>query len=374
MKVAFRVDASVLIGSGHVMRCLTLANAIAAHGAKCHFICRELVGNLLEIIRQRNYAVYVLPAPTDQTNLVAFKSNIEDSASRNFYESWLGVSWQEDSLQTRSILQMLQPDLLVVDHYALDHRWEVEMRPYSKKLMAIDDLADRAHKCDLLLDQNLGRSPKDYENLVPKSCKAFTGPKYSLLRPEFAALRPYSLLRRQRPVIKRLLVTMGGMDQTNATWQVLEALQDCPLPPDCLITVVMGSQALWLDQVQAKALNMTWPTKVLTNINDMAQHMADSDLAIAAAGSTAWECCCMGLPTLLMVLAANQRPIAEALQGVGAAKILDAVHPLPEFSEVVSSLVGNPHALYDMSTRAAHIVDGLGTNILVSHFSMLEKK
>jgi UDP-2,4-diacetamido-2,4,6-trideoxy-beta-L-altropyranose hydrolase len=374
MKVAFRVDASSLIGSGHVMRCLTLANALATHGAECHFICRKLVGNMLEIIRQRNYAVYVLPAPTDPTHLVAFKSNIKDSASRKFYESWLGVSWQDDSLQTRAILQKLQPDLLVVDHYALDHRWEVEMRPYFKKLVAIDDLADRAHQCDLLLDQNLGRSPKDYENLVPKRCKALTGPKYSLLRPEFASLRPYSLQRRQQPVIKRLLITMGGMDQTNATGQVLESLQDCPLPPDCLITVVMGSQALWLDQVQAKALNMAWPTKVLTNINDMAQHMADSDLAIAAAGSTAWECCCLGLPTLLMVLADNQRPIAEALQGVGAAKVYDKVHPLPVLSEVVSYLVGNSRILYDMSTRAAHIVDGLGTNTLVSHLSMLENK
>ncbi|MES2413943.1 MAG: UDP-2,4-diacetamido-2,4,6-trideoxy-beta-L-altropyranose hydrolase [Pseudomonadota bacterium] len=372
MKVAFRVDASLQIGSGHVMRCLTLADALAVQGAQCYFLSRELVGNLLALIRQRGYAVDVLPAPTEPTQVGAPEGDKSDSRQRHFYKGWLGISWEKDAEQTRTLVEKLQPDWLVIDHYALDQRWEDALRPHFKKLMVIDDLADRAHQCDLLLDQNLGRAPLDYMSLVPAKCKVLTGPRYALLRPEFALLRAYSLQRRQYPVIKQLLITMGGVDQSNTTGQVLQALRGCRLPPDCSITVVMGLQASWLEEVRALALDMPWPTEVQVNINDMAQCMADSDLAIGAAGSTSWERCCLGLPTLLVVLADNQRAIAEALQGAGAAKTLNIASAVPEACEVLSALVADPRALHDMSIAAAHIVDGLGTASLVSHLSALE--
>jgi len=370
VRLVFRADASLLMGSGHVMRCLTLADALAAQGAQCHFISRAHPGNLLELIRQRGFAVTALPVelPLPPANTQVASEHLKAPV----HASWLGCDWQTDAEQTRLILAKLQPDWLVVDHYALDQRWETALRPHYQKLMVIDDLGDRPHQCDLLLDQNLGHQPKDYASLVPAQCKVLTGPQYALLRPEFAALRAYSLQRRQQPALKKVLITMGGVDQPNATGQVLQALKCCALPQDCRISVVMGLQAPWLQQVGAQAQAMPWPTEVLVNISDMAQRMADSDLAIGAAGSTSWERCCLGLPTLMVVLADNQRAIAEALQGAGAAKTLDIASAVPMTCAVISTLAANPSALHDMSIAAARIVDGLGTASIASHLSALE--
>jgi UDP-2,4-diacetamido-2,4,6-trideoxy-beta-L-altropyranose hydrolase len=368
MKITFRVDASLQMGSGHVMRCLTLADALAAQGAQCHFISRALVGNLLALIRQRGYAVDGLPASTDLTQVATVEYVKNDSANRNEYDGWLGVSWIKDAEQTRAIVEKLQPDWLVVDHYALDHRWEAALRPHCKKLMAIDDLADRVHQCDLLLDQNLGRQPQDYASLVPAQCKVLTGPQYALLRPEFAALRAYSLQRRQRPALKQLLITMGGVDQPNATGQVLQALKGCTLPKECRITVVMGLQAPWLQQVRAQAQDMPWPTEVFVNISDMAQRMAESDLAIGAAGSTSWERCCLGVPTLLVVLADNQADISSALVRSGAALVLRnfgyADFDL-ELNDAASSFLNDLTLLSALTGNASSIVDGNGVQVVV---------
>ncbi|MGD9710315.1 MAG: UDP-2,4-diacetamido-2,4,6-trideoxy-beta-L-altropyranose hydrolase, partial [Halothiobacillaceae bacterium] len=240
MSVAFRVDASLDIGTGHVMRCLTLADALAAGGAECRFICREHPGHLIEHIRGKGYRVDALPVGA---SLLAINGEGRPTESPP-HAHWLGCRWETDAAETRAILCQDKPDWLVVDHYALDARWEKALKGSYKKLMVIDDLADRPHACDLLLDQNLGREPGDYEALVSAHCRRLIGPQYALLRPEFAALREYSLQRRRRPEPRRLLITMGGMDQPNATGKVLEALKTCPLPSDCQITVVMGASAL----------------------------------------------------------------------------------------------------------------------------------
>jgi UDP-2,4-diacetamido-2,4,6-trideoxy-beta-L-altropyranose hydrolase len=247
MKVVFRVDASLLIGIGHVMRCLTLADALKTQGALCYFISREHPGHLLDVIEQRGYQVNRLEAPL--THAI--------NESELTHAAWLGSTWETDATDTAAILADLQPDWLVVDHYALDHRWEGALAPHYRKLLVIDDLADRPHRCDLLLDQNLGRQPQDYVGLVPTHCQVLTGSQYALLRPEFAALRPYSLQRRQaQPALRQLLISMGGVDQPNATGQVLQALKTCALPADCRITVVMGLAAPRLQNVQELARQM----------------------------------------------------------------------------------------------------------------------
>ena len=313
MRVAIRTDASLQIGIGHVMRCLTLANALKAQGADCYFISREHPGHLLEVIDQRGYKVHRLASHVVHTEL----------AQALAHAAWLGSPWQTDANDTATILADLQPDWLVVDHYALDHRWEGALAPHYRKLLVIDDLADRPHRCDLLLDQNLGRQPQDYVGLVPTHCQVLTGSQYALLRPEFAALRPYSLQRRQaQPALRQLLISMGGVDQPNATGQVLQALKTCTLPADCRITVAMGLAAPWLQNVQELAAQMPWPTEVVVNVSDMAQRMADSDLAVGAAGSTSWERCCLGLPTLMVVLAANQQASAQALKNANAVYLI----------------------------------------------------
>jgi len=359
--VAFRADASLDIGIGHIMRCLTLAEALREHGVTCHFVCREHPGHLLDQIRQRGIPVHALPSckPAERTN-------DEIGAPQPAHTHWLGCDWQTDARQTGEILAELQPDWLVVDHYALDARWERALASHYRKLMVIDDLADRPHACDLMLDQTFGREAADYRPLVPADCRLLCGSHYAMLRPDFAALRPYSLQRRAAPALRELLINMGGIDKDNATGQVLQALRNCPLPADCRITVVMGATAPWLDAVRALAQHMPWSTRVRVGVSNMAQLMADSDLAVGAAGATSWERCCLGLPTVMMVLAENQRTVARGLERSGAAKIIDPERLATlQLGELLVPLSTDSAQLLRMSECAASIVDGSGVNAVM---------
>lgn len=348
--IVFRTDASLDIGTGHVMRCLTLAAALSERGATCQFVCRAHQGNLIEFVRERGYQVHTLPQGDDGT------SRLETLA----HAHWLGASWEHDAEQTVAALNGQKADWLVVDHYALDQRWEFAMRRRCNKLMAIDDLADRVHDCDLLLDQNLGRMHSDYAALVPARSTVLTGPRYALLRPEFAATRPYSLQRRAVPALRRLLITMGGVDRDNATGKVLEALRVSALPADYCITIVMGPHAPWLEQVKRQAAGMACKAEVLVNVKDMWRLMADSDLAIGAGGGTSWERCALGLPSILVVQAVNQEVVAASLEQIGAVRVLGGL------AQIVSNLprelarLQQPGQLSEMAAAAASITDGLG--------------
>ncbi len=357
MHIVFRADASLQIGTGHVMRCLTLADALHEKGAECTFVCRPHAGHLLGLVAQRGHKALALGEPQENFN------GPTDPA----HAAWLGTSWADDAEQTMHALVGQTVDWLVVDHYALDARWEEALRPQAKSIMVIDDLADRPHACDMLLDQNLGRSAQDYGSLLKGKFTTLIGPQYALLRPEFAALRAHSLARRQtNSQLRRLLITMGGVDKDNATGQVLAALQSCNLPADLRVTVVMGTHAPWLPQVQALAAQMHWPTEVLVGVNNMAQLMAESDLAIGAAGSTSWERCCLGVPAIQLALAQNQKAIAKALSSAGAALMLKGqaiAQTLPGLISTMASI----EQLYAASLVARGVTEGKGA-LFVSDF------
>jgi UDP-2,4-diacetamido-2,4,6-trideoxy-beta-L-altropyranose hydrolase len=348
--ICFRVDASVQIGTGHVMRCLTLAEQLTAGGLACRFISRDLPGNLLGRIRERGFDAAVLPAPSTS-----------DAGGAGNHRAWLGVDWRADAAQTADVLARSGASLLVVDHYGLDREWEDSARD-GIGVFVIDDLANRAHACELLLDQNAGRSVAHYAALVPAGCKVLAGPDHALLRPEFAAGRARSLERRESGELAALLVTMGGVDSANATGLALDALAHSLLPRSSRITVVMGSGAPALAQVRERASRMPWPTDVRVDIDDMALQMAASDLAVGAAGVAALERCSLGLPTLQVVLADNQRPGAEALAAAGAA------FPLGEPADIAATLPRaieawrGSDALRRAGRAAAGLVDGLGTS------------
>jgi UDP-2,4-diacetamido-2,4,6-trideoxy-beta-L-altropyranose hydrolase len=349
MHFVFRTDASLHIGTGHVMRCLALADALHERGAKSTFICRPHAGHLLELIQQRGHTAKAL-APADD----AYTAPADPC-----HAQWLGTDWASDAQQTQQVLGDQVVDWMVVDHYALDRRWEQALRPHTRRIMAIDDLADRSHDCDLLLDQNLGRQAKDYGGLLSRHTQTLIGPTYALLRPEFAQWREHSLQRRAQPQLKNLLITMGGVDQSNATGQVLDALTRCELPTDLRITVVMGPTAPWLAQVQAQAVAMPCPTQVLAGVSNMAQLMAESDLCIGAAGSTSWERCSLGLPALQLVLAANQKEINEALELAESVLTIQPEKLHAELPGVFAQLT-SPAVLCGLFKNAAVVCDGLG--------------
>lgn len=367
----FRTDASLQIGTGHVMRCLTLAEALAAKGAKCQFICRAHEGNLIELIRSKGYVAHVLPISHDVgAGLTA--PSLDAPIICRAHSQWLGATQSQDAEACVPLLAAKRTDWLIVDHYALDARWERALAPHYRKIMVIDDLADRPHACDLLLDQTFGCEAADYRALVQPNCCLLCGSQYALLRSEFAVQRRYSLQRRVRPALRNLLITMGGVDKDNATGQVLQALRNCPLSGDCRITVVMGATAPWLDKVRIQAQDMPWPTRVMVGVSNMAQLIADSDLAIGAAGATAWERCCLGLPTIMLVLAENQLKIAERLERAGAAMLISPVQSAAKkLIEQLLLLLGAPQTLRSMSDCAARIVDGSGPNAVLRQMEIV---
>lgn len=352
--IAFRVDSSIDIGTGHVMRCLTLADELALRGAECHFICRAHKGNLIEMVRSKGYIVHVLPSAPDPLP----KPTRQGTCL--MHETWLGSSQADDAARCIPTLRTLHPQWLIVDHYALDAQWEGLLRPYCAALMVIDDLADRRHQCQLLLDQTLGRSENEYRDLVPESCTLLCGPEYALLRPEFSRLRTKSLERRQPPRLEQILVTLGGIDKDNATNKVLDSLAGCELPASCQITVIMGAQAPWLSQVREFARQMPRPATVLTNVSDMALIMANSDLAIGAAGATSWERCCLALPSIQITLAENQKFIARALSKARAVLAATPETLSSQLSYLVTDQEKCVRTLGELSRAAAKITDGHG--------------
>lgn len=350
MKFVFRTDASVEIGTGHVMRCLTLADALRERGAQTLFICRPHRGHMLEQIRARGHELRVMSPAADACAAA--------SAGDTPHSAWLGVQWDVDARETLQLIGGERVDWLVVDHYALDRRWERELRQACRRIMIMDDLADRSHDCDLLLDPTLGRKHADYTTLVSRNTKMFSGPQYALVRPEFAMRRAESLARRVEPELRHLLVTMGGIDKGNATGLVLDALDVSSLPPHLRVTVVMGTAAPWLSVIQERASKMRLATDVRVRVDNMAGLMANSDLAIGAAGGTSWERCCMGLPTIQLVLAANQKVIADRLASVGAVTYANEI-TLRKILETLSN-ADWANQLADQSRIASKITDGLG--------------
>ena len=307
MNIVIRVDASAQIGTGHVMRCLVLAEEMKEKGANVEFICREHSGNLIEFIsKEKGFPVQPLPIDI---------KNGEKGGFETQYESWLGGTWESDAEFVSQVLQKrTQPvDWMIVDHYLLDSGWEQKLRPLVKKIMVIDDLADRSHDCDLLLDQNFHLKNNRYQSLIPKYCFQLLGPQYALLREEFRKAR--NNLRKRTGAIKRILVFFGGADLTNETKKTFEAI--CQLNrSDIAVDIVIGHANPHRKQLE-QLISPFSNSKLHVQINNMAEFIAEADLGIGAGGTTIWERFCLGLPSLVMTIAENQEYVINNLHRQG---------------------------------------------------------
>lgn len=362
LQIAFRVDASLQIGSGHVMRCLTLANALREQGAICRFVCRAQPGDLIELLREQQHEVLTLVSPPR-------KPSQSDSATP--YANWLMTTWQTDAQQTQAELSAVGfHDWLVVDHYALDAQWEQAVSCTARRLLVIDDLANRRHHADLLLDQTFERKNAVYQPLINPGCELCCGVEYVLLRPEFDLWRARSLESRKSTRLQRVLISLGGVDQTNIGRDILLALRDPRLPADIEICLVLGASSPWIEEMR-RLCEIMPGVELRVAAGNMAELLSHCDLAIGAAGSSAWERCCLGVPTLMLVLADNQRRIAAQLSAVGAAELLT---PGPDLHEqVVSAMqVVNDVQLREMSRKAAALVPGSGVKRIIK--AMIESK
>ena len=360
MRIAFRTDASLKIGTGHVMRCLTLADALREQGAESRFVCREHEGHLMELIRSRGYEVHALPKPRANAS---FKFDLAHS-------SWLGVDWSMDAKETRQLLAYSKFDWLIVDHYALDHLWESALRPSCRRIMVIDDLADRRYDCDFFLDQNYGSSTERYAGLVPVDCTQFQGPEFALLKPIYAQRRTEQIVRNRK--IQRVLIYFGGWaDPVDLTGMALRAFQATDLKR-VELDVVVGSSYAYRQKLEAAATNRG-RTCIHTQLPDLSELMSRADLAIGAGGATTWERCCLGLPSIVISTAENQRPACVALAADRLIEYLGHVDLIsPEvIRKKVLELLGKPERLDDLIKKSMSLVDGKGTSRVVNKINLI---
>ena len=349
MRAAFRTDSSIIIGTGHLFRCLTLADALRRKGAAVSFICCELPGNLISSVEEMNFPVHRLAFGNVSTHHGIRELPIPPGA---------GIAWESDARDTiRRIAGTPKVDWLIVDHYDLDRRWEGEMRPVVGKIMVIDDLADRPHDCDLLLDQNLDEFPdRRYEGLVPGHCRKIFGPRNALLRPEFIEAR--KTLRDRDGVVRGILVFFGGSDRTDETSKALEALRRLGRP-DVAVEVVVGGSNPHGDKVRRLCLAMG-NARFHFQVRNMAELMAKADLAIGATGTATWERCYLGLPAVTLVLAENQFSnavqvsMAGAIANLGWHSEVDADH----LAAAVRRLLDDPKELKEMGFRGIELMGG----------------
>ncbi len=353
VNITFRTDASLQIGTGHVMRCLTLAHALRNKGADCRFVCREHPGNMIDYLRRQGFDVVSLPVPDSD------QPSGKTDAPQLAHATWLGCDWATDAVQTKVGAGEMPVDWLIVDHYALDARWEQALRPIYRKLLVIDDLADRAHVCDVLLDQNMVENINArYQGKVPEPCTCLLGPEYALLRPEFNALRSASLTRRETPELNRLLVFLGGCDEENETSKVVEGIKQANRKWQH-IDVVVG-QGFPAIQALKKEL-AGFPSATLhVQTSDMARLMAAADMAITAGGSVTWEKCALGLPSLVAIQGDNQHPIATKMHEFGAQITLGLASELTPAAYAHYLDTVRLDELTAMTQSAAAICDGSG--------------
>lgn len=354
--IVFRSDSSNLIGSGHVMRCLRIAKKFKKLGKKCLFVCSDYKNSLRKKIEQSGFEVKLIKK-SKKTFFKVHENTLEHS-------HWLASTQEYDAEKTINIINKYKIEWLIIDHYAIDHIWEKKLRPYVKKIMVIDDLADRIHNCDLLLDQNLVYNfKKRYKNLISKKCNLLLGPKYALLDSKYSKLREKDFLRDGE--IKRVVIFFGASDQNNYTQLAITAILNLNIK-SIFFDIVMSKKSIFFQQIK-KILKINKNIKIHDSIPNLANLIFKADLAIGAAGSNTWERCCLGLPSIIISSGINQIKIAESMHKNGAAIVISAKADLQK--EIMKSflfLYQNKKDYLKMSKKALSICDGKGINRLFS--------
>ncbi|MCD1260832.1 UDP-2,4-diacetamido-2,4,6-trideoxy-beta-L-altropyranose hydrolase [Paenibacillus athensensis] len=321
MNVLFRVDSSIMIGTGHVMRCLVLADELKKHGAHIFFMCCDELGNVNDLITAKGYPVLIA-------------RTLLDCPVKGRY------------------------DWVIVDHYKLDAYWQTEAKKFADRIMVIDDLADRQHDCNLLLDQNFYRDMDSrYSRWVQPSCHQLLGPSYALLRPEFSQHRVG--LGSRLAEVKQALVCFGGTDPTNETEFVLQALRGST--DQVKLKIITGKNNPHLHKISA-ICEQNEQYELLVQTSHVASVMRECDIAICSGGTLTWERYCMGLPALIITNAENQRDIARSSDRLGVDVYLghSGMVTESELQEAWELAICNPFWISRASRYAAEMVDGLG--------------
>ncbi|WP_417477362.1 UDP-2,4-diacetamido-2,4,6-trideoxy-beta-L-altropyranose hydrolase [Maricaulis sp.] len=323
-RILIRADAGPELGGGHIMRCLALAASLKTHGASIAFACAPGSGDLVPALSRSGFAVMTA----------------RSAADFDLPPAWNG-----------------RADAILVDLYASTQADESRMRLIAPVIAVLEDLPDRPHDCDLLGDQGFDRQPSDYAARVPPGTTLLLGADMAPLRPDFARLRTASLARRQAgPGLARLMVSMGMTDVGGISAKIV-SLARASLP-GITIDVILGPLAPSLPGLRHAAENDP-NLNILVDVDRMADCVMAADLAIGAGGGSALERCVLGVPSIVVVLAENQRPAARAMAAAGAALTIETPAALADTLPGLLRQV-SPRQLADMSAQAARLCDGRG--------------
>ncbi len=338
-----RTDASIEIGSGHLSRCLNLAATLRNRGGRVIFACRESPDGLFKLPHIRNF------------ELIAIGGGERSGKSS-------GWTWRVDADHTKAAIAQIGqvPDWLIVDHYDLDARWEDDVRSSTTRLMVIDDLANRAHSCDLLLDQNwVDEMEVRYDGLTPAHCEQLLGPRFALIDKKFAAAR--ETLRSRDGDMTRLMVFFGGGDPGNVTGKAIDAIVGLDTR-GLEVDVVVGGANPHAESIRSRCAELPG-VHFHQQVDDMAALYANADLALGAGGVSMWERCCLGLPSLVITIATNQCASVTKMANAGNVIYLGTE------SEVTATTIGsalrvymsNPWLLRSLAESSIGLVDGRGS-------------
>lgn len=346
MKVTFRVDASAEIGTGHISRCLNLAYELERRGTKCTFVSRDMPEYFVSQIQAEGHIYREL--------------HRNDSITLNnelINPTWSADSQESDAQGTLNFIADEIQDWVIVDHYSLDINWESRVKSGSKRVMVIDDLANRKHECDLLLDQNMQDIKKSrYGGKLYQNCKTLLGPKYALLRSEFGELHKIAVER--SGVIRRILIFFGGVDSKNHTIAAMNALINLDL--EVSVDVVIGLQHPSIENI--KNLCFKYDFKLHIQTQKMAELILQSDLCIGSGGVVTWERCCLGLPSLTYAIAENQEEVVRVAALNGLIYAPNPTHCLGNSIELhMCALLENQNLLKFISGNGIKAVDGNGS-------------
>ena len=332
-RILFFADAGPEVGGGHVMRCLTLARALAERGAECAVVESRAAA---PILRRFGWPAQTLLAISDARDLAGLVAYARHFADR------------------------FEPDIVVIDHYGAGSGEEAALKRELRQVAVIDDLANRRHYCNLLLDPGYGRRSEAYRNLAPAHARILTGPAYAPVRPEFAAARQRAMSRRAKHgPAARALVALGMTDVGGITERVVRAL--APALDDVRLDVAVGGHAASLPALRALAAGDRH-VRLWVDDADMATLSADADVAIGAGGSSVWERAVVGLPSATVILAENQRGMIEHMADAGFTRGLDAAAPDFEVRlvEAWNRLIGDAALRWRLTERSAELCDGHG--------------
>jgi len=323
-----RCDASPDLGTGHVMRCLVFARALTAHGWKTLFVCR----------------------PPSRTTVPGL-------AAAALHELPSDLDLAEEATYLRHHLPA--PALLVVDHYGWHASLEEGCRGWCRRILVVDDTAASRRDADFLVNPNPGWSEKAYHGLLPRRCRLLLGPRYAFLHPAFRSARAIARPRRE---VRRILVAMGGTDPVDATGEAVAVLAAADFPGT--IEVVLGPAAPGLPSLRRRvAGDPRFHLRVGVTPPEMAELLRRCDLAVAAAGSSSWERCCVGLPSIVSPIVANQERAARALEAEGIALVVEGLGRGgggPGLASALERLRSDPGLRAQFRERGRRLVDGRG--------------